>query len=279
MKHHFKSLLHSSSTAFTWHSNTDNDLWQRARTISFPLGTTMGVYQTYGDGITPHSSESVATRTHFQDWCFSFARYLYDELMLHHANPKHWTRSSSLQAAVIPDSWIDFLRTVKHSEKKDQWFSMKQCKVGSGKNLQYDKRYIPVPAYANGSPESVYKLAYASSVEEREWLTFMDHYSLITCIQTRLETSMTDSLEDLFKGEPSENWSHHRQAWRALQRVLEIQKNRNEVLYDLNRVTEDPAYYGGEKSGETSDQQSEVRTSGQRSEATSAQLSEAQTSS
>jgi len=137
------------------------------------------MYQTYGDGLTQHSSDWTITREYIADYLASFAvAMLTDEELLKGACYSIGHRPGSDQIA--------FAASVVYQKPKDdkqyvkpRYFSLNEMKVSSSDSKRHDKRYEEVREFHDGSAKSIFRIlipeyadglmvyAYADAI--REW--------------------------------------------------------------------------------------------------------------
>lgn len=142
------SLLNPVSIAYEWHTSPFDIRGQ----ASNPLCHNLAMYSTYGDGTVKHSNEWHVPASMAIDALASLSVAMLDDIASEDWNPLlDWLMFTG-------DSQIRFALSVKYNESKPQWYSLGQQKVSSSKSKANDRRYEPVPEWADGTAKSAYRL-------------------------------------------------------------------------------------------------------------------------
>lgn len=138
-----ESVLNPTTHAFCVHADT-MALWNEAYRVANPLTAgSLGIYQTYGDGTTRHSGESVVTEYFLEDACLSIAAYL-----LRTVNPA-FDQSHLDMFHSYDNTCLKFVASLRKANKR-RWYSVSEQKVGTSDKLRHDKRYVEFPEDIEG---------------------------------------------------------------------------------------------------------------------------------
>lgn len=167
-------------------------------------------FDTYGDGLTAHSPDSPITRDLFVDYCYSLAEHL-------QAHPELADVGIAVNLNPRFDhAHFEFASQVKHSGKA-RWYSLAKHKISSSESKRNDRRYEPVPDWADGSYLSTNRLLWS------EYDSFLRTFARLVALH--------DWWGERFDDYPAEmpglgDIPHHekheqRAAWLALQNVFQ----------------------------------------------------------
>ena len=110
-----------------------------------PLSYYITQFDTYGDGLIQHSGAFCSQWSNLTDVCLSLtAAVLADPL-----NPS-WKQLDMIFRGTSK-ALIEFVRTIKFREDKDQWFSLSERKLTTSKSKQFDRRWEKVESWMDGS--------------------------------------------------------------------------------------------------------------------------------
>lgn len=133
-----ESVLNPTTHAFCVHGES-MALWDAAYRVSNPLtGGSLGVYETFGDGVTRHSHEIPVTEHLLEDACLSISAYL-----LRTQNPA-FDQSHLDMFHSYDNSGLKFVASLRKTPKR-RWYSVTEQKVGASDKLRHDKRYVEFP--------------------------------------------------------------------------------------------------------------------------------------
>lgn len=208
----FPSLQHKGH-AYALHTNS-MDLWDAAYRARSPLWLRAGMFQTFGDGLTQHGYETVVPGLHFEDFCGSLAKYLQETEFS--AEDREGFASYMFRFDMPSARRIEFALGVKHNPKKTAWYSLQEMKVSSADSKRHDKRWTEVPAWADGSIASVYRLLH-NREGMTELLPSFAVYSYIRSYVSDRTEQYGESATEFFKIEGTDV----HQAFDALRLTLE----------------------------------------------------------
>ena len=153
MQARFLSLNHSQETGYL----VDRDTYYRSGIKSAVDWASK--YQTYDDGITQHAEQDPLVLNDLEDFLASLAIYLLEgspDREEHLALIERcWPKNYSLN-----NQRILFLAGLRPKEGKTTYFCLTDNKVSNADSKKHDKRWIEVPDWADGSPGTVYRLAF-----------------------------------------------------------------------------------------------------------------------
>ena len=173
MLRRFPSIAHTDH-AYAF----DSDAW----TSQAQVNTNFRMYQTYGDGLTQHSSDWPITIEHMPDYLMSLAQAMLSDAEL--------TERLSYRLARSPrPEDIEFCAGVVFKpqsegstyEKKTRYYSVSERKVTSNPEKQHDKRYQQVENSHDGSPNAIYRMLlpeYAHALEAYQFAAAVHKYWL-----------------------------------------------------------------------------------------------------
>lgn len=127
-----------------------------------------GKYETMGDGECAHTPTYRIGASDFTDFCLSMAAHLI-------ANPTARIHGYQIGMKQVDRSTYDFLTGVKYSENVRRWFSLSLKKVSKDDAKRYDKRWLEVPSWADGTPKAAHDL-YFFALDCR--CTLLEQYSI-----------------------------------------------------------------------------------------------------
>jgi hypothetical protein len=226
----FPSLLHPDEHAFEICEDSTH-FWDTAYRHGPILSLGAGVYDTYGDGMVQHSPLYSAGQGHFTDFCLSLTQHLLD-------HPEAEISSTHLFRHDLSDTVLNFLAGIRHNSEKRTWFSITDLKVSASTSKQYDKRWMMVPDYVDGSVAGAYYLWHMGNdrpvmswlelyaMQDRFWLALCHHRAS----GADWESKITKWHEEL-KGD-------HMQALRGLRTVIAAR----EKLENARRIFDSAMY-------------------------------------
>lgn len=104
--------------------------------------------------LTQHSNSQPVAAGDFVDFCASLYTYL-------QSNPDDikFIESGWPYDYRVTDQQLDFLYSLKYSDKKSTYFNYSELKSSHSSSKQYDKRWLLVPEYLTGTFECFYRFA------------------------------------------------------------------------------------------------------------------------
>jgi hypothetical protein len=149
--------------------------WDRAYRMNGVISRHFAEYDTYGDGDTQHTPESVCHKMNLEDLLASLAFDLTENA--DHIEMFAESHCWPTRYRTYSERDIRFALSVKYPKQKEDayitkraYYSVKEGKTSTSESKQYDKRWQVVPEWADGSIESAYQLLY------------QDHYDLLESI-------------------------------------------------------------------------------------------------
>lgn len=173
MQARFLSLNHPKETGYLIDSNPEYVYGGTKSAVSWARK-----YDNYGDALTQHSGNQILQVIDLEDFFASLATHLLSE-----EGAEHREKVSDLwpQNYEISSERVVFLAGLRQKDDKPTYYSTTECKVSSNEKKQYDKRWIEVPEWADGSPAAVYRLAF--EIEGGDFRDLLTRYSLYTMIR------------------------------------------------------------------------------------------------
>lgn len=145
--------LNSNQHRFTWNRNSFDSPWRFDHSGRGILHACAGRFDTYGDGAVQHSVEIPVLVQDALIYMASLAAFLIENRdpetldCIENDWPKPYYE--------IGHRSVSFAMSLKYKEGKTQYFNATEQKKSSAEAKQYDKRWEPVPEWANGSFDSV----------------------------------------------------------------------------------------------------------------------------
>jgi hypothetical protein len=143
------------------------------------------MFETYNDGLCQHSSAWPITREFMADYMASLATVLmtidpreednagnliqrlsYDFTRTPRAGAIEFAASVVFKGVERPDG------TESGYEKKKRWYSMELQQISSAPVKQYDKRFVEVEPWNNGTPKAIFRML------QTEYASGLDTYAL-----------------------------------------------------------------------------------------------------
>lgn len=167
----FISIMNPDTMGFSF----DTEQWSGNALIH----TAFRAYQTYGDGLTQHSSDWPITSEQFADYMVSLAKAMLADGEL--AEHLHFTiarapnrKAIEFAASIVfkPADGEEEVSGCYRREKKTRYYSLEERKVTSADAKQYDKRYQKVESWCDGSPSAIYRMLlpeHADGLERYQW--------------------------------------------------------------------------------------------------------------
>jgi len=135
--------------AYTWHESY-YELRDQLR--GDHLSANAGFFLTYGDELCQHSGESIVQKDNMGDYLLSLASHLMEYPDNVRVVSGSWPRSDGGDKA-------QFACTIRYKEGKRTYYSWIDRKVSGSDSKRHDKRWEEVPTWADGSFDSVFRLA------------------------------------------------------------------------------------------------------------------------
>jgi len=154
------SVLHPNERAYYIGSGLES--WNKRG--QRPLFDGITVFDTCGDGLTQHSPDRVAQFEDLIDVCLSCSQAIV-------ADPRNEALNRLtyiLHCTAFDEALIRFAFTVKYDEKKEQYYSLAERKIGRSDKLRHDRRYERVEPRHDGSAIAVSGMLYHHS--QPDWL-------------------------------------------------------------------------------------------------------------
>lgn len=204
---------------------TDRSAYSRAHPPAI-LATWAGVYPTYGHGLTQHGPDTpvLSEPQPATDYLGSLVAWLLSgdappDAMA--AVAQKWPRHLSPSVADVR-----FALTVKYREDKPRYYSLSEKQVSGATSKQHDRRWQPVPEWADGGVHACFRLCRPDYA-----LTFLDIVVVASDVLEHFDTltgSVGYSVSHLLELDwPTETgaWAHFRAAFRAVQSLVVVHDN------------------------------------------------------
>lgn len=138
-------------------------------------------FDTYNDGLTQHSPKYHIGQNNTLDFlgslCFYLAEHIQDANVLERILPN------------IDKREILFLRSVKFTEGKDQYYSIAEGKISGSIKKQYDKRWEHIEKWCDGTIKSIYELY----VRQNPYYSVLEKIWTVFCIRQYLQEYQKDT--------------------------------------------------------------------------------------
>lgn len=156
MRHQFKSV--SRSVVYTVESRPATDKHDYYMSPRSYVHEHVFEYETYGDGMTPHSPTYLTSANNTDDFMISFLHYVKS---IRHSDDLEPMFSacrlvwhSQFDSTFSKEKW-EFFSKLRYNENKTQYFNEREMKVSTRDKLCYDKRWERVDERHNGSFHSL----------------------------------------------------------------------------------------------------------------------------
>ena len=155
MSMRFKSVLHPDKWGYEY-TGDSMTFWDTSYRHGGVMHGALGYYETLGDGTTQHSMLRACGVHQFTDCLISLVQHITENIV-------DVLAAESLNCHLAYEPSLsrcdpEFLASIKYREDKKQWFNKSERKVTTSKSKQYDKRWIEVPTWADGTIASAVTL-------------------------------------------------------------------------------------------------------------------------
>jgi hypothetical protein len=212
MEYRFASLLHPDTTGYLV-STDSTAYWDQAYRAVGPLCTWAAKYDTYGHGTVQHAPERVLTRPDFEDFCASLADAALRDPELAARVAARWEHEES-------DRRILFLGGLRYDGKKTRYYNRRDMKASAADTRRHDKRWEPVPDFADGGVPAVYRML----VQGEHRMGLLGDYALYNrcreVLNRHLDTYAGADPAEYFDIDRQDRWTVH-QAYLALVGVVD----------------------------------------------------------
>ena len=134
-----------------------------------PVNEHFRMYETYGDGLTQHSSDWALQPEYIGDYLISLATAMLKDDELAAAARYQFNRDDKAKIEFAASIIYKADDTHTWREKKDRYFSMEEKRITTSANRQYDKRYEKVTSRQDGTPLAIMNLVcpeYAGTLDK-----------------------------------------------------------------------------------------------------------------
>lgn len=162
----FKSLI-TDQQAYAF----DSEHWDTKG--GFVIEPHFRMYDVLGDGLTQHSGDWGVTKEHLADFLYSIVAHLLERPEEMDMDDNLFDRLCSAVLQAPRKDRIAFASSVRFKESdreygKRRYYSMAELKT-AGKAKEYDKRYVQIEDWCDGSPKAIYRMVvreYADGLEK-----------------------------------------------------------------------------------------------------------------
>lgn len=211
----FNSVLNPNAIGYEYTADSMTFFDAAYRTAGC-LGGAFGYFDTYGDGNCQHTPLMAARLTHFTDFCISLAQHII-------ANPADGEGVASYHFGFsqMGTDTVKFLASLVYKQEKRQWFNWQDLKLSASDSKEHDKRWTRVPAYADGTIASAFRLAY--DIRGNRTTFMFERYALETLFWDTLYSQVSTGHDEWEKitSWRTELAGDHCQAFKALRLTVE----------------------------------------------------------
>jgi len=149
MKFQFKSIGKSNEIGYVYDSlsYSKND---------FGLHDSLFQYNTYGDGNTQHTPEYPVSVDNYTDFVISLIDHFRKDMKL--------AFDVCMFFQIVEPEKIRFYNSLKYDVNKFRYYNPETMKTSTSESKQYDKRWIEIPSYCDGSLKSLVSLVFTNHV-------------------------------------------------------------------------------------------------------------------
>jgi hypothetical protein len=139
--------------------------WDQAcRSSVRVVATWAGEYDTCGDGLTQHGPAGVVGEFAFADYMSSLAQAMLDDPTVAPIVDRVYPCMTASQHEIL------FFAGVKPAKNgKSRYYCRSERKVSTAESRRHDRRWLPVPDWADGSVEAVHRLIDLDESGESQW--------------------------------------------------------------------------------------------------------------
>jgi hypothetical protein len=203
-------------------------------------------FDTFGDGLCQHSRDWSVQVDFMADYMASLATaMLSDQELVTHArweflhDPE--VRDIEFAASVVFKPVKDANGADLGYEKTRRYYSLEELKISAVSAKEYDKRYVRVESWCDGSPEAIYRMLV------REYDSGMGYYAVADAIRNWCHGDFSkDSKRPYFGGLPTQflKWfdgdhqrgCEFRYAWNACKSLFAAQQARDDAETSLKNL-------------------------------------------
>lgn len=153
----FPSLAHADKIGYVFYTDS-MALWDSAYQSRQAVWDQAGQFETLGDGMCAHSLDWAIGTDRMADYFASFATFLLSLVTSGKVSEDDMGLLGMCWPSAPSHEAIRFALSLKYRADKRQWYNLDSRKVSSADSREHDKRWERVPEYADGSPESAYRL-------------------------------------------------------------------------------------------------------------------------